>query len=389
MKDVKNIALVFFPINDVGGIITWNKEVMKGFERIGIKCMYFYATPGNKYSCDPDQEIKKERYTQLPGYHLSYNAQNVKDSIEILNQFDAIIFTKSSPHPTKDNLKYKDIQNWQLLYSKTKPPKVVVFHDALWQKTNPWAAEVAEYVDICIAAQKKFIHCVNAYPVDCEKYWDFFPIDFVSIDKIDLSRKAYKFGMVATQWLKWKNHHKFLPMLPDIRIPIYLFGAGMEWHYLKKSEAYLQGIGKDWKMTPEGADREDDVIWHNPESKHVMWGHVKYEELQQFYADAFFSIDLSTKGYTNYTHFEPLCYRTLSLIETSVLNDPDNIIPGDCCVSYDMNDLSNVINGLITKVKGFAIDRRIVRLQDNGQKFAKQMDCVQVAKRIADKLNGL
>jgi hypothetical protein len=225
------IALVFFPINDVGGIITWNREIQKGFHRLGVETMLFYATATETYGCDPEHDVLKERYTQLAGYHLSYTNKNIKQTLAILNSFDAVMFTKSSPHPTKDNMAKKDIENWKLLYTDVFVPKIVVFHDAMWRKTNEWSADVADRVDICIAAQKKFMDSVNNYPANnAIKYWDFFPMDFEPIDKLDL-RKGANFGMVATQWIKWKNHHKLLPKLPNIKMPLKIFGAGMEWHF--------------------------------------------------------------------------------------------------------------------------------------------------------------
>ena len=173
--------------------------------------------------------------------------------------------------------------------------------------------------------------------------------------------------------------------MPDILLPLNLFGAGMEWHYLKKTPEYQKAICNDYKMTGDS----EEVIVHNPNSIHTMWGHIKYEALQEFYAKSLFSIDLSTRGYTNYTHFEPLCYRTLSFIERNVLNDADNIIPEDCCVVYDMDTLSDKINSLRGKVQGFKIDQKIQRIRDNGQKFVKNMDCVKIAKKIVNTLENL
>jgi hypothetical protein len=402
MRKIEKIALVFFPINDVGGLMTWNKQIQVGFKRLGIETMLFYATPGLRYGCSPDEDIKKERWTMIRGWHLSYNNKYLKQSLEILNSFDAVIFTKSSPHPTKDNLANPDILNWVALYTEVKPPKVVVFHDALWQKTNEWSKEVAPFVDVCIAAQKKFMASVEAYPGGSVKYWDYFPLDLEASKSLNLYQKQ-NFGMVATQWIKWKNHHKLLPMLPEIKVPIYLFGAGMEWHYLKKTPEYLAGIGEDWKMSgkdwtepnwlPDGGlnfAKITGLIKHNEESPHKMIGNIRYEELQKVFARALFSIDLSTRGYTNYTHFEPLAYRTFSWIERRVLEDPDNTIPDNCCLCYDMDQLPRLLTTMENYDKLSSINRKIMEnTLRNGQNFVQRMDCMMVAKRIVDAINKL
>lgn len=417
MNKIEKIALVYFPMNDPGGIITWNREIQKGLNTLGVDTMYFYATPGNSYGCDPNDDIKKERYTMIAGYHLSYSDKNIKDSINILNQFDAVIFTKISPHATQDNLNRPCIENWPLLYQEVKIPKLVVFHDALWFKTNKWSEEVAPFIDICLSAQKKFVDSVEAYPAKCLKYWDYFPIDFESINKLDLTKKEH-FGMVATQWIKWKNHHKLLPQLPKIKLPIYLYGAGMEWHYLKKSPEYLAGIGLDLKMTdPKKMESEEAkkgiaglfidellgkqiksfdfiealknvAVIHNPKSPHIMFGNVTYAELQKTYSKAILSIDLSTRGYTNYTHFEPLAYRTISMMELKVLNDPANIIPDDCCMGYDMDSLEWVINKAFVDTPP-ETEKLLNKLRDNGQKFIQRFDCIEVARRIIVNLQKL
>lgn len=407
MKKIEKIALVYFPMNDPGGVLTHNKHLMTGFKRLGIETMYFYATPGNVYGCDPEKDIKKERYTMLSGYHLSYSSKNVKQTLTILNSFDAVIFTKSSPHPTKDNLSKPDILNWTKLYTDVTVPKVVVFHDELWEKTNNWSKDVGEHVDICIAAQKRFIHSVNAYPGGKIKYWDYFPMDLASISELNLNQKQ-NFGMVATQWIKWKNHHKLLPLLPSIKTPIYLFGAGMEWHYLQKTPEYLEGIGEDWKtskkdwLEPRWSSDEqgnkrlrfellDGLIKHNKDSPHKMIGNVTYENLQKVYARATFSIDLSTRGYTNYTHFEPLAYRTFSCIERRVLDDPDNTIPPDCCLCYDLAQLDRQISIFEEWPEfGHPANRKLMdNTLRNGQNFVQRMDCMQVAKRIVNAINKL
>jgi hypothetical protein len=149
--------------------------------------------------------------------------------------------------------------------------------------------------------------------------------------------------------------------------------------FLKNTPEYLTGIKFDAKR----------VMTCNPKSLHDVMGTVAYPLLQKYYSQALISIDLSTRGYTNYTHFEPLAYRTLSLIERGVVEDPDNIIPDDCRVMYDMADLETIINHINVRVQGFKVDPAITRIMNNGQKFIRQFDCKLVAQRILDNLKKL
>lgn len=369
------IALIFFQINNVGGITTWNRNIMTGLRRIGYNPEFIYCTQQNSMTVSDTEEIDKKSESLLPGRVLSFNDKNILETIKDLNRYDLLIFTKISPHPTKANLACKDIENWKLLYTETKAKKVVVFHDNNWEKTNPWAIDVAPYVDICVAAQKKFMHAANAFLTKkCIKYWDYFPVDFEPIHKLDLNDKE-EMGICATQWLGWKNHEKFIPHLPDIKVPFILFGSGIEYYYIKKEEYYNKAINYDLYMDQT----------YNAESIHNNYGFVPYKELMAFYAKSFLCIDLSTRGYTNYTHFEPLCFNSLSLIEKQVAADPDNIIPEDCFISYDLANVTEDINAL----KGKLNDPKIKQIRKNGLEFVKQMDCSLVAKNLMNKVKQL
>lgn len=374
-RKIENVAIVQFPLNGVGGIVTWNREIQKGFNRLGINTMLFHAVPANKFLTDPEKEIEKERFTQLPGYHLNYNDNGIDESLQILNSFDVVIFSKGSPHPTKDNLSKKGIENWPLLYHKVKVPKVMIFHDANWEKTNPWLDEVKDSIDICIAAQKKFNDSVDSYPARCDKYWDCFPMDFETINKLNLKQKQF-YGILATQWIKWKNHYKLIPKLANIKVPMRLFGNGIEWYYIRKTKEYQEAINFD--------TRQKKIL--NPEAIHNFLAHVNYAELQNHYAGALFSIDLSTRGYTNYTHFEPLAYRTISMIERNVFQDEDNIIPEDCCMIYDIETVEDKLNWFASnRFNQTAIDK----ILDNGQKFIQRFDCTKIAQNIINHINDL
>jgi hypothetical protein len=330
----KKIAIINFPINDVGGINTYGEALFNGFER-NLQTVHFYhLTPSKNYGCDPKEKIVKTRYSIIPGNHLSYNAENLKRTLEILNAYDVLIFLHASPHPTKENLGKKDIENWKLLYKNTTPKKVVIFHDAMWERTNKWFEDVANDFDLLVSAQKKFHDSALAYPGQMEKYWDYFPFD-IQKTKVDAKTDLKNpFGIVATQWLGWKNHEKFLPMLPQVQIPIKFYSNGIEYCNLRANGILGQYINKDYSK---------GEVYDN-ESIHNFYGFILHEKLVEQYAKSLFSIDLSTRGYVNYTHCEPLLFKSISFMERRVFEDKDNTIPEEFLQIYDLLYLPDVIN---------------------------------------------
>lgn len=374
---MSGVAIVTWPINDVGGINSWCKNFVTGLDTLGVQNTTYYATPQTRFACDPLKEQVKKRCSILRAKHLSYRPEHMKSTIARLNAYDLIVFLHPSPHPTKAVLSSKYAKGWMDLYRGTKVPKLVIFHDANWVKTNPWFVEVQEHIHAIIAAQKLFLRSVELYPTECPKKWEYFPLDMTMAAAMRKQYGAEKkdVAVVCTQWLKWKNHHKLLPVLPQVKYPVHFYGSGMEYCNLKAKGPFKQVMRQDLS-TGEMFNRA---------SRHLFHGFVPYEKVMQAMTCARVSVDLSTKGYTNMTHWEPLMLDTVSMIEQAVVDHPACEIPVDCCQPYDLGDVATAINSAISsRVRTAAITA-------NARKFIKRCDCVAVAKRTLDWLaeNGV
>lgn len=359
-----SIAVVTWPINDVGGINSWCKNFLTGLNLLGIESKTYYGTGQTRFGCDPDQELTKARYSILKAEHLSFRPEAVKSSIRELNRHSLIVMMHPSPHPTKANQKFEWSKNWMKFYRDTKPPKLVIFHDMNWEKTNHWMAEVSDSVGAALAAQHLFIRSVNNYPSDCPKKWEYFPLDLRMANRlINVCTKRNR-GILCTQWIKLKNHAKFLPQLPRVEVPMRLYGNGQEYYTLRPTFDECIRV-----------DHTTGAI-HNRKSRHSFYGFVRYDEILKAMAECLFSIDLSIKGHTNMTHWEPLTVDTLSLIERRVVEHPDNEIPEDCCVAFDLERAYETINGL----KKTVIENR--KIVERARKFVAKAECTRVVRRI-------
>src|SRR5690606_10190846 len=107
-------------------------------------------------------------------------------------------------------------------------PSTVIFHDAKWKKTNEWFAEVSGYVDHAIAAQHLFLPSIEEWAsgkTACR--WKYFPMPDLTPPAI---QQKDEYGVIITQWIQWKRHKDLVPMLPNVRLPMMMFGDGIEYH---------------------------------------------------------------------------------------------------------------------------------------------------------------
>jgi len=362
------IAIVYFPINDAGGINSWCENSILGFRRLGHEVDLLHMTPGVRMKCFPDRKHLTNRKVILPGKFVSY--RDGSEAQRVLNGYDFVIFLHPAPHPTGANIDAPGIDNWKKLYD-IDPPTLMVMHDEKWQETNFWIRDVRDKVNGVMAAQHRFMPAAESYQSDAIKWWDYFPLDVP--DQADFRKPPAPFGIVATQWIQWKNHKHFLPMIPEIETPISMYGSGIEYSYLNR----------------DGAFDEFGIVNHvHPgkvsDSIHQYFGFVAYEEVMDAMKQAVFSIDLSTRGYTNMTHWEPLMYGTISMMERHVFEDKYNEIPGECCWVYNFNDLPEEIEGLMAYMD---LPNRDHDIQKNGFEFIQRTSrCEDVCKRILEKM---
>ncbi|PHR92004.1 MAG: hypothetical protein COA69_09570 [Robiginitomaculum sp.] len=318
------IAIVNWPINDVGGINSWITNFRLGCEYLGHEVQVFHLTAKTRYKCSETEEIRKTRCCILRGVHRSYR-ESPDDIIQELNSYDCVIYGSTSPHPTNATLADKGHMNWIKIYEGVTVPSCVIFHDAKWEKTNNWYPRVRGMVDWTIAAQKCFVPSMERWADgQCQTDWEYFPMSTVALTAPAGGPRHN--GVIITQWLQWKKHKFFIPMLGDVHVPMAMFGNGIEYCYIRKTD--------EWKANVYDHVKQEGL----PESIHRFWGFVPYEDVMLSLRNAKFSIDLSFRGYTNMSHWEPFWHGTPNFVERRVMEHPHCMLPPEYVEVFDLDE---------------------------------------------------
>ena len=374
----KKVLLINWPLLDVGGITTWNHQIIKGFQKIGWQADNYYATPTGTYKTSETEFIpiggKFKRGEKIPSKTLGFfGDENIEKYKILVENYDYVIFVHPSPHPTKSNKADSRIISWQRLYKECNKPKVVVFHDKKWNKTNEWFKDVANYVDVVLAAQHNFIESTTEYsnlgnkPILTD--WLYFPLDVEGINPFELEREQRL--CMCPQWIKWKKHIELLKDAFGIVLPIHFYNGGMEYHKIVWTEPWNKSILIDWV--------EDTYV--NKEAKHEYHGFKTYEDIKKVYKKSLGSIDLTTRTYQNYTHHECSLYGCVLLCTEECRQGPYNHIHDGEFWPIDMDDITGSINSFCDISED---SRRNIVLPAH-LRTVENFDC----RKIAMKINSL
>jgi len=309
-----NIKLVHWPINNIGGILTWIREIDAGFTALGHQVDR--VCPAD-YHPRPETLAQDDYYRGVPQCRAipTVSDQELDACMAELNSADLVIFCHPSPHHTKDQRRrVAEGRRWVEVYRRLTAPRLVVFHDNNWAKTNAWFADVAEYVPFVLAAQHIFMESVEKYPTR-NRRWEYFPI---RVPQLDPSTRRVG-GLMATQWLKWKRHREFMNHVPALsNLTVFdLYNIGIEYWHLRKEAIWAEYVGEETVVQYKGTVDHSVII----------------AAMQQ----AIFCVDFSKRGYTNYTHWEPLCCGAISMTHEDVLANPYCELPRTPMV-VDFND---------------------------------------------------
>lgn len=312
------LAFILWPISQEGGLATRTAA----FVRVARSCGHdadFIRISYNHHS--PDRHGGSPCVAALPGglrvtdgMLLSIVDAHLRETLNILNEYDVLVFTHACPHLSDTQ---HAVRNWRKVYTATTPRKITYFSDAFVQDFYPWISDVAdtfEPVAINVSAAR---HAGDFLGVPVRVVRHPFSLDGDTGDKEQLV-------VWTSAWRSWKGIRRFVDAVPDIDARVELYGTGREL--------------RTWQ-------KQQPAAWPG-----VLMGSCPPEQVEHAYARARVSVDLTGQsrkyaGHFNRTHIEPMFYGCVSACLAPALDGTD--IPPDCVYPVDKDHVAASINALL------------------------------------------
>lgn len=323
------IAIVMFPITEVGGINSYNWVLMQAWRKMGHEVNFYHATlHGQMRKLDTKKPVLLGRYIRLPGQQLAYEDKaDLRYAKKILNEHDLVIFAHQAPHL---DMRGKGEMKWKKLY-ELNTIVMNIWHDNFWYVRYPALEDVAQHVKVNLLAN------MNTWNDSAQSYPGYFvhapiPVDTTSAG---LYLKMKKERVVwLPQWKVWKGIHPFMQSLQWIPYPVHLYNSGIEYHYMRKETWWNHIIGSDeYKPKGKRLHGPDNIIIKGPRILTKIPGILKRANV---------SVDLSGfadgkfEGQTTCVHFESMVYGAVLVCDESQVRVGP--IPKECCFPVHVNN---------------------------------------------------
>jgi len=310
------IALNLFWIEQVGGILTYHKNLSSGLQELGHSVDSFFISL-NKKKLQQKYNSRGfifEDFKSVLGFEQDQWIDEYKKTME---NYDVVIFTIQCP-----TLKSHVTERWAQCYNIS--PKIIsVFHDPYLKSRYPWIRGVFDNISKYVCVQEKsYIVVRNSFGLTKPKG----TVELIR-HPMDLSDMGvYKeqkenLIMTAQQFKSWKRVHLFIKAIPEIKkqfpeLQIEVYGDGIERSKMsgkKRSEKYKDLNGWFW----------DNAINAGMQYK----GFVSDEELIGAYkrSKIFIDMSLGEDGYK--THYPNINYSALEAMKYGNVIIAANVLP--------------------------------------------------------------
>ncbi len=286
------IALLLYPMNDLGGIINHTEDLAWGFKELGhqVDLYFLYWKKSIKETTITDEIVldalvkqglwSKGAFgivSQQYGWNLSkeqklcyLGEENTKRTIGKLQQYDLLIWETSAPSISGEN---KGNHDWLKLYS-SGVPNIGFIHDGNFRDGYPWLYAVMNQfhglacVHDCAYNSAENIAIPRTLilnPQDITKHnsgWDY--------------KQRWKGFLSLQTFKKWKHVDDLVRAIPYIKGSSnkYLAGGGIEYRYMtskdKIKEEYIARALEDPNLPPEIA-RQRISIWDRALEHGMVW----------------------------------------------------------------------------------------------------------------------
>jgi len=379
------VGLVFWYIRQIGGILTYTKNLRQGLEKLGHNV---------------EDALISYNKQKLPDKYSDHRFEHVFDRVfgfmknEWVNDFknwyeeqDQIIFV--NPCPT---LKETDgDKSWQKLYNVIDDKSAIaVVHDPYVEERYPWLKDVKHKIKKIVCVQEKAYYTVKEFFAkktlkdliqnipDPEIVLVRHPLD---IDDMGYYEKE-ELMIHTNTWKSWKRNELFIAIVPKILkefpdITVEVYGDGIE-------KAKMKGEKRSEKYFINGKWIWDEAI----EAGMKDAGIVSDEELIKAYKRAKYHISFALNENYQKRLFPNLDYTDLEAMKygcilfrpenRAFIKPYENYLPlRDSDLNVIWEDLKNYLNA----IRNNKIDTK--RMIENNFKTLKEVfDAVKIAEQV-------
>lgn len=241
------ILMGFYPIDDCGGIINHNEQLVAGLQELGhtVDCRIFLprkdvprtGMAGGKGTLSPYTRMEYDQrrgYTWPKEFCIPYLGERaLGGALSAIGRYDAVIWQIAVPTKRKEN---RGNFYWPALYA-TATPQVAVIHDGNFLDSYPWLCRVKEYL--------KGLACVHTCAmnsganIDVPRALILNPQEPAPLPDINAATFAKRQkGVLSVQTFKgWKRVPEYVAAIPYTKnIECHLGGKGIDYYYLTSQD---------------------------------------------------------------------------------------------------------------------------------------------------------
>jgi hypothetical protein len=285
---IMKIAVLYFDINQIGGVLQCITDMTSGFEKLGHTVDTYKLRYTETYK---KPVLGRETKEKVLGSNLGIDSQvmwfgetqAISDTLEILNTYDQIIFQRGCPSQNS-NAGREAGTSWQKVY-KAKPPKYMVVHDPWMFKFYPWQLEVANKLEAICPIHLPSWNTTEDWPG--RRVWIPFPVNFDPMKHKRPLVKRQDWVTMLCVWKPWNHPEILLRNMPNINADVRLYGKGLSYYY-------IAGDQKKRKKTYQNPD--GSWLWESVDGESHYHGVIPTEEKWKVFGNSKIIISLASNA---------------------------------------------------------------------------------------------
>jgi len=370
------IALNLFWIDQIGGILTFNREIKAGLESLGHKVDPYAISLNKKILPDSlkSRDYESRDFVKILGF---MKEEWLREYKETMDNYDLVIF--STPCPTRRK-SFTD-PRWKLCYDLNSKI-IAVFHDPYLEERYPWIKDVYPKINKFVCLQEKSYYVViNSFGLLPRKEVQIIRHPLNLKDLGSYEDKKEDLVITAHQFKSWKRIDRLIAVIPDLKSKckcnIEIYGDGIERTKMsgkKRSEKYK--------------NRKGEWIWDKAIKSGMQYkGFVPEQELISAYkrARCFVDLSLGENGYK--THYPNLNYSTLEAMKYGCVIVSSPVLPPSLFVpdrNYLPVDERNSDKSLIDQIEDAIFGNHKDMIELNQEILRREFSGEIVAKRLLE-----